>query len=331
MSKERFPFMEKGKMRRVAIVCHRNADVDAYLSAYALAKLVRALNRRAKVVIVTPDGMSTLAEKTSRFFPHGLVKESEQDYDLYVAVDVGHTELLKSWFEKMKHSDGKKVLVDHHPLSDASLYDHRVVDPTATSAAEVVYSIYRQLHVPVGHRTAQALLTAMMFDSQHLGIVGKHGLKAAVELTEMGASLESARRMLRSHPDYGEVVAKLKGAQRVTIFRLGEWVLVTSLVGSFQAPVARALVGLGADIAAVSGESEKETRTSLRSTARFNDSTEVHLGTQVAGPAAEELHGFGGGHPTAASFTSTQGEDEANRTCVKLLSKLLGVEPLEIT
>ena len=39
------------------------------------------------------------------------------DYDLLVAVDIGHTELLKDWLGKLKESHGVKVLIDHHPSS----------------------------------------------------------------------------------------------------------------------------------------------------------------------------------------------------------------------
>ncbi len=328
--KLRFPFFGKKNLRRVAIVCHRNADVDAYLSAYALARLFKKLSPRANVVIVSPDGMTALAEKMRNYFTHDVVRESAKDYDLFVVVDVGNTTLLRSWLQKMKESKGKKVLIDHHPFHGEDVYDRTIVDSEATSAGEVVYYVYRDLRVPVDGKAAQALLTAILFDSQHLAIVGERGLKATLELVEGGADLELARKMLRSPPDYGEVIAKLKGAQRVSIFRAGSWILVTSRVGSFQAHVARALVSLGADVAVVSGESNDETRTSLRSTARFFDETGVHLGTQVAEAVAKKLGGYGGGHPTAASFVSNEGEERANKECLSALSGFLKEEASEI-
>jgi nanoRNase/pAp phosphatase (c-di-AMP/oligoRNAs hydrolase) len=317
-------------MRRVAIVCHRNADVDAYLSAYALARLLKKLSPHASIVIVSPDGMTALAEKMRNFFTHVVVRESTEDYDLFVVVDVGHTTLLKSWLQKMRESRGMKVLIDHHPFQDEDVYDRKIVDPKATSAGEVVYRVYRDLRVSVDRKTAQALLTAILFDSQHLAIVGKRGLKATLELVERGADLKLARKMLRSPPDYGEVIAKLKGAQRVSIFKSGPWILVASRVGSFQAHVARALVHMGADVAVVSGDSNGETRTSLRSTARFFDETGVHLGTQVAEAVSKQLGGFGGGHPTAASFVSKEGEEKDNNECLNDLSGLLKGEATEV-
>ncbi len=320
----KFPFLEPKLLRSAAVVCHRNADADAYLSAFAVSKLIRSVAPKCEVTIVTPGGMTTLTQKLSARFPHATLERSGDDYDLYVAVDVGDEELLNEWKEKLGASSGVRVLVDHHPLRDRTVYDRVIVDEVATSAAEVVFALYEDLGVKVDEQTAQALLEAIVFDSSHLAIVSPSGLKAAVKLMEAGADLPLARKELRSEPDYGEVMAKLKGAQRLKIYKVGGWVTATSLVGSFQAHVARSLLYLGADLALVGGESDGETRVSMRSTQRFAEGTKLHLGTQVAGEMAKRLGGHGGGHATAASFSTGVGEDEAMDGTLKKMSELLG-------
>jgi nanoRNase/pAp phosphatase (c-di-AMP/oligoRNAs hydrolase) len=326
----KFPFLEAKDVQRAAVVCHRNADADAYLSAYALAKLIRTIAPNCEVDIVTPGGMTTLTTKLSARFPHKTVKESDEDYDLYVAVDVGDEELLDDWKERMRASGGVKVLVDHHPLREGNMYDKAIVDEGATSAAEVVFDLFQQLSVDIDGQTAQALLEAIMFDSSHLAIAGPSGLRTVVRLIDAGADLALARRELRSEPDYGEVLAKLKGAQRLKIYKAGEWVAASSIVGSFQAHVARSLMYLGADIAVVCGETEGETRVSLRSTQRFLEKTGIKLGTQVSEDMSRRLGGHGGGHATAASFSTMVGEDEALGATLKRVGELLG-EVREIT
>jgi len=326
----RFPFIATKHLKHAAVVCHRNADADAYLSAFAISTLLRKLAPRCDVTVVTPGGMTLLTTRLSRRFPHKLVETSEDDYDLYVAVDVGDEELLEEWKEKMQKSRGVKVLVDHHPQRDSSVYDYAVVDEEATSAAEVVFRLFAELGVDVEKETAQALLEGIMFDSSHLSIAGPGGLRAAVALLDRGADVALARRELRSEPDYSEVLAKLKGARRLKIYRAGDWVVVSTLVGSFQAHVARALVYLGADVALAGGETEGETRVSLRSTQRFSDGSGVQLGTQVAEAAAKELGGHGGGHATAASFSTKAEEEEAIGGALKLLGRALKTELVEV-
>ena len=326
-----FPFIDRKELKRAAVVCHRNADADAYLSAYAVSSLLRSIAPGCQVEIATPEGMTTLTSKLAEKFPHHVVQESDLDYDLYVAVDVGDAELLKDWQGKMEGSNGVRILIDHHPYRDTKLYDHLIVDEEATSAAEVVFRLFLEMGVEVDPTTAQALLVAMLFDSSHLTIAKKEGLRSVVKLLDLGADLADARKDLRTEPDYGEVMAKLKGAQRLKIYKLGDWVASTSMIGSFQAHLARALVYLGADVAVVGGESEGETRVSLRSTQRFSEATRVRLGTQLAEEVARELGGHGGGHATAASFSTSATEEEAVEACLRRLAELLGSEIRSIT
>ena len=319
-----FPFAEIGTLHRAAVVCHRNADADSYLSAFAIARLIESLAPKCEVIIGTPGGMTTLTQKLSARFKHAAAVKEDGDFDLYVAVDVGDEELLGEWKEKMASSAGVKVLVDHHPARATRLYDRAVVDDAATSAAEVAFGIYEGAGAKPDAESAQALLEALLFDSSHLAIASPSGLRVAVKLMDMGADLALARKELRSEPDYGEVLAKLKGAQRLSINKAGDWVVASSRIGSFQAHVARALVYLGADLAVVGGESDGETRVSLRSTQRFLDRTGVNLGTQVAEEMAFRLGGHGGGHPTAASFSTKEEEDTTVEATMKRVGELLG-------
>jgi nanoRNase/pAp phosphatase (c-di-AMP/oligoRNAs hydrolase) len=329
-----FPFVPRDKIQRAAVVCHRHADPDAYMSAYAISRLIAGLAPAAKVDVILPDGMSLLTRRLAESFKHENVVESESDegggdYDLVVAVDIGHTELLKGWHARLQASQGVKVLVDHHPIQDGALYDHMIVDTASSSASEIVSTIFRELGVKMDADTAQALLLGIMFDAQHLLIAKDRTLREVVLLLDQGANIEQARLSLRSPPDYGEVVAKLKSARRAKLYKVAGWVVVTSTVGSFQSNVARAFVSMGADVAIVVGETGGETRGSLRANQRFWEATKIHLGTDVAASVAKEA-GFGGGHPTAASFTSKASEEEAIVASLRVLSTLLKETPSEI-
>jgi len=316
----------------MGVICHRHADPDAYMSAYALSRLMAKLAPSARVDVILPDGMSLLTRRLAESFKQeNLVRGEGEggDYDLLVAVDIGHTELLKDWFVKLKESPAVKVLIDHHPIQEGSPYDHMVVDTTASSASEIVARIFRDLGVEIEAQSAQALLLGIMFDSQHLLIAKESTLREVVRLMDRGARIDEARLLLRSPPDYGEVIAKLKSAKRLKLYKVAGWVVVTTTVGSFQSNVARSLVSMGADVAIVTGETGAETRGSLRANQRFWDATKVHLGTDVAASMAKEA-GSGGGHPTAASFTCSLPEDKAAESTLALVASLLKDKPAEI-
>jgi phosphoesterase RecJ-like protein len=327
-----FPFVAPEAIKRVGVICHRHADPDAYMSAFAITRLMAKTSPAARVDVILPDGMSLLTRRLAESFKlENLVEGGGDgaDYDLLVAVDIGHTELLKDWSGQLKASRGVKVLIDHHPIQEGSPYDHMVVDPASSSASEIVARLFRDLGVQMEAQTAQAILLGIMFDSQHLLIAKEGTLREVVGLLDRGASIDDARLLLRSPPDYGEVVAKLKSARRLKPYKVAGWVVVTTTVGSFQSNVARSLVSMGADVAIVTGETGGETRGSLRANQRFWDSTKIHLGTDVAAAIAKEA-GFGGGHPTAASFTCSLPEDKAAEGALALLASLLKEKPTEI-
>jgi bifunctional oligoribonuclease and PAP phosphatase NrnA len=328
-----FPFVAPDKMKRVGVICHRHADPDAYMAAFAISRLMAKTSPSTRVDVILPDGMSLLTRRLAESFRLDHLVEGEgedkDDYDLLVAVDIGHTELLKDWLGKLKGSNAVKVLIDHHPIQEGSPYDHMLVDTTASSASEIVATMFRDLGVEMEAQAAQALLLGIMFDSQHLLIAKERTLREVVRLLDRGASIDDARLLLRSPPDYGEVIAKLKSAKRLKLYKIAGWVVVTTTVGSFQSNVARSLVSMGADVAVVTGETGGETRGSLRANQRFWEATKVHLGTDVAASIARES-GFGGGHPTAASFSCSLPENEAADRALAIVAALLKDKPAEI-
>lgn len=329
-SADRFPFNAVKKVKNLAILCHRNADPDSYLSAYAISRLVKTIAPKCVVHIIAPGGVTSIVKKLMEYFHQTLLEASDVDYGLYIAVDVGHTELLNEWADRLRSSKAMKILIDHHPLQGDSIYDIKIVNTTATSTAEVVHSLYKESKVKMLSKVSQALLTAILFDSQHLAIANENTLRTVLELIKKGAKLEKARLMLRSIPEYGEVIAKLKGAQRLKIYKAGKWVFAVTSIGSFQAHVARALLGLGAELSVASGRVNNETRISLRSTARFYNETKLHLGITIAGRVAKMFGGYGGGHPTAASLTCKDDEQIVVSKCLDAISDQLKVEISEV-
>lgn len=321
---------EREKVKSIAILCHAHADADTYLSAYALSFILRKALPDSRASIIIPDGMSTHTKRLAEIFPADRPEERD-DYDLVVAVDIGNTELLGDWAERLRNSKGVRILIDHHPPQERSPYEQTYVDTSSSSAAELVYDLSKQLGVSLEPKVSQALLVAILFDSQHLSIAGARTLRVVLQLIDAGANLDEARASLRSTPDYGEVIAKLKAAKRSKIYRAKGWVIAVSTVGSFQANVARSLTQLGADVALVVGEVNSEVKGSLRAHQRFQTETKIHLGTDVA-EAISKGRGYGGGHPTAASFTLTSG-DEAKTISdfLALVGDLLAEKPTEIT
>jgi nanoRNase/pAp phosphatase (c-di-AMP/oligoRNAs hydrolase) len=116
-----------------------------------------------------------------------------------------------------------------------------------------------------------------------------------------------------------ERIARLKAAQRIRLERVEGWLVAFSEIGSYHASAARALLNLGAHIAAVGRLKNDEIALTFRSSREFFETTGFHLATDLAMPLGEEMGGTGGGHPTAAAVRVKGDWSETVNRCIHLL------------
>jgi phosphoesterase RecJ-like protein len=312
--------------KKAIILCHRSADPDSYLSSYALSILLRKISF-SDVRVGLPSGANELVK---RLMGKYKLREGklEEKYDIYFAVDVGDVELLAEWKEKFVKS--KNALIDHHPHNDLEFYDLVLLDENAVSTSELVLMLYEISGIRPTRLAAQAMLDAIIYDSQNLAIATENTLFSSVKLISFGASLGTSREEVRSERGYDEAVARLKSAMRMKISNVKGFLVAFTRVNSFQAQCARALVHLGADLAFAAGETDDTTRVSIRSTESFYKITKIHLGNDISHVLALRYKGTGGGHNTAASLTCCIPVDEVLSECRKLTEKLLSSEMKEL-
>jgi nanoRNase/pAp phosphatase (c-di-AMP/oligoRNAs hydrolase) len=98
------------------------------------------------------------------------------------------------------------------------------------------------------------------------------------------------------------------------------WIIVSSMVSSFEASACRALIDLGADVAIVSSNRKKGGRVSGRSTDAFHKRTGVSL-AKVMEKVGLELDGSGGGHPTAATVSSISDFDKGEKLALRYIQE----------
>ena len=247
---------------KVSIICHHNADPDAIGAAYSLEKLIHELDHRAVTEILYPDSASQLSE---RIINHFKIEASTHprivDADTVVVVDTGsliQLEILQS----LLHINSVKIFIDHHgfdPEIDklATLY---ILDETAVASCEIVYDIWQTMEIEPPKDVAEALLLGIAFDSKHFSIGTSKTFRIVAHLLELGATLGGIREILQSTMDVSEKMARLKSAQRMILYRVEPWIIVTSNLGSFQPSAARGILNLGADVAIIAGNERKSLR-----------------------------------------------------------------------
>ncbi|HEY9205716.1 MAG TPA: DHH family phosphoesterase [Candidatus Methanoperedens sp.] len=275
--------------RNILYLCHRNADPDALGSAFALKEAIGG-------TIGIIDGCDRVASVLAKQLNIEFVVNPAGNYDLVVVVDTSTHAQLNS-FQLTKYA-----VIDHHATTslneNAAFYLHR----NKSSTAEIVLGVLNSMGAPIMRRAAFALIAGIITDTGNFKHASSDSFKAVAELMDLsGIEYSEVMDALSSLPqDISMRIAFLKAAQRASIEKVEEWIIVTSRVSSFGGAAASSLISTGADVAFVASESDDVVKVSARARKCI-----LNAGVNLA-KLMEELsvkfNGTGGGHEGAAGM-----------------------------
>lgn len=296
----------------ILFLCHRNADPDAIGSAFALAEA-------AGGTVGAVDTLNRAAAAVARYIGIPVVfQPAVEDYDFVVVVDASTGAQINNLQLR------RFAFIDHHasiPLADrAEFYLH---DDIARSSSEMVYGLLKDEGIEVTCSMATALLAGILTDTANFKYASSGTLRTAAELMDIGgAGLDDVYFILSSVPaDVSMRIAMLRAASRAEIIRHDNWLIVTSLVGSFGGEAASALVGIGADVAFVGSELKGKTRVSARARRSAVDAG-VNLG-KLLEELGREYGGDGGGHDAAAGMEVLADAGKVLGDCAKRVGLII--------
>ncbi|MEM3521944.1 MAG: hypothetical protein QXD78_02735, partial [Candidatus Bathyarchaeia archaeon] len=171
-----------------------------------------------------------------------------------------------------------------------------IYDEKVSSSCELIFHLFNLFNLKISKNEALANLIVIVYETKHFALASSKTFITIDKLISCGAMVEEAVKILKMPMPQPEKIARLKAAQRMQIWRLKDWIAVTSEVGSYHASAARGLVMLGADVAIVGSEEKGKIKISLRSNKEFFEKSKVHLGRDIAIPVGDFMNGMGGGH-----------------------------------
>lgn len=196
------------KSENILLITHTNPDGDALGSLLAMGLAFRKMGKN--INMVCPDKTPVPFK-----FLYGVDDIKHDfllgDYDLIVILDcgdlrrTGFADRLKE-FNKIKN---KIINIDHHPKNDL----HRIasinlIDYNASSTAEIVFELIKELNVDIDKNMATSLLCGLYTDTgafKHSNTSSKV-LYIASELLKKGARLKN----ISDNITVGKSVAALK-------------------------------------------------------------------------------------------------------------------------
>jgi phosphoesterase RecJ-like protein len=312
--------------KHLVLLCHHNADPDAICSAYAFAGLLKKMLPSVEVEIGAAQGISRLTKHILQFLPIDVkTQPNVEKADVIVLLDTNTVQQLENLAEKIKNSKAPVIVIDHHASHPDTehLAKISITNEESSSTCEIVFNFYKQMNVKPSETEAKALFLGISFDTRHFVLANSTTLKNIAELIDAGVNAQETLAMLSLPMDFSERVARLKASRRMRLFRINDWIVAISHVSAYEASAARALVELGAHVAAVAGSKNGRIEISFRSSLEFNRKTGIHLGRDIAKPLGEYLHGMGGGHATAAGVNGEGDVELGLKRCIILLKEKL--------
>ena len=309
--------------KSILLLTHHNADPDAICSATALALGLEQMG--AKTRIGAAVSVSALSKKVIGKFGMDVEIDPKMDTDLIILLDTSTPGQLSGLCSAFEESKAKKVVIDHHTAQEFSLKaDLSYVDESATSASEICYNLLQKLGVEITRDMAFMLIIGMLTDTAHFKYATPPALRTIADILEsQSLTLAEIMDFLSTPQDISERIACLKAVQRAKLNKVGNYLVVVSNIGSFEASAARALMRTGADVAAVAAKRGDELRISLRAKSSFVSETGIDLGKDLVPEVAKVIDGSGSGHPTAAGANgkATGKMDEALNFIVDYIQK----------
>ncbi len=285
---------------RKAILVHGNADVDALGSAYALSKLFPEAD------IYAPGGLDRVARVVAERMGIAVLEECDLSaYDKVAIVDTSTPEQL----ETGQPIPDDAVVIDHHFPSGKWGNRPMLVDDSRVSCCEIVLELYDRLGAELPRDAGLILLGGMFTDSGGFRFADPRLLRAFSDVMEKcGIHMDEVMTLTKAPDSISERVAVLKSMERMRFERIGPYLIVVSLAGSFEASVCRALLEAGADVAIVGSQRDETFRLSARAK---QDAVRkgLNLGA-ILGDVGTETGTVGGGHEGAAGVSGV-GDAEA--------------------
>jgi len=309
--------------KKIALITHAGADVDAISATGALALF---LSKNNSVQIVVPEhasmGAKSIAKKTGTKYK---ISPSLEEFDSIIMVDFNSWDMVGNMQSTVKKFKGEKYLLDHHIKSKDKLVEPKnaFIDSKAVASCSIVLDLLTKSKAKITPQMATLLAAGITADSAHF-LTAESGTFDAMSflLKKSGKKFSQILELLRVEKGFSQKVAMLKAAKRSRIFKMGKYIGVISEVGAFESDSAMALIRAGADIAFAGNNENRELKISGRASTRVQREAGFDLAKDVFQPLSGFFRGSGGGHPGAAAFNGANANvEKALMKCLELSKK----------
>jgi phosphoesterase RecJ-like protein len=296
---------------RFVVVSHENPDGDALGSLLAMTLGLRAAGKDAVMYLAGDEPLPreyTLLDLSE--LVRGLPADTEER--VLLAVDCANARRVGATSEPFDRAP-YVIDVDHHH-DNSRFGDVNLIVPDASSTAEIVRDVLRELDVDLTPRIAEALYVGVVTDTgrfQYSNTTSK-ALRLAAELVDAGADVHGVFRHVYESVEFAKLKLLGRALDRARVLEAGRLVISYLLISDFtelgaETAFSEGIVDYlrsveGSELVGLIREPPNETAPSKRISLRSS-----HDEIDVSAIAAKRN---GGGHRQAAGFSSDESIEE---------------------
>ncbi len=316
------------KDKSILITSHNLVDLDGFVSSVLLDFFLRDFNHNYNVNIYfsgisknTLDFMNNFITIFPDFRYEILDKINLSEFDIIIILDTNNLDLLD--YLNDNNRDYPFIFIDHHlnlgKKYKMNLESYNIIFDEYTSTAEIIFEIFDFYDVLLPLPYRYLLASAILTDSGFLKYANSKTIMHMSKILQEEIEYQDVIGLFNTFTEVSEKIAKIKGLQRVELFRVEDWLIGISHVSSFGSIIASMLINIGFDISIVYSKVKSEFRISTRANKEICSKTGLHLGKLLN----EIGNGTGGGHEGAASLNAEINIENFLKTLLKQIKKIL--------
>jgi len=195
---------------RILITTHVNPDPDGLCAQMAMEELLLRLGKQVAIINSDPPPAvyPSIGFRSPTLDPRTQPETIAPQWDLLLVLDTSEHKRIGQVASLAHLMTGRVVAVDHH-LAGSMDNETILLDSTASSTCELVYSLLQRVGFPFNPRASSALYMGLMYDTNGFRYINNRSLplKAAAHLVEMGADAMGIQEELFSSVTLGRIKA----------------------------------------------------------------------------------------------------------------------------
>ncbi|MHA1272718.1 MAG: DHH family phosphoesterase [Promethearchaeota archaeon] len=317
--------------KSILITSHAAVDIDALASCISFKYFIKNIANILNVDIFFLDISKTTLDFLKKFrkkFPNfDLAYKTDAidiEYDVIIVIDTNNINQIYSLDKyNIFTYKGPIIFIDHHICSNDKLKESpNIINDKYTSCSEIILDFFIEKNIIPPKEICFLLLSGLLSDSGFFKFANNLTILRASKLLEYGTDYKEVVSLLMREVDLPEKIAKIKGAQRVKMLKINNWLIGITHVGSYEAEVANTLLNIGFDVAIVLSEKKKQYRITTRANQKVYDLTGLHLGKILEG-LSQNYEVSGGGHYGAASINGKGKHEQILNLIIEEIKKIL--------